>query len=402
MLCRSINSMMSQSNEEIHMQLRIENYIKFPTVGHIYYEVPDKSVMDNAQQLIAELCHQKLSALYGCSSLGQERLNRELNNMAETETAFQYLLLKDIIDRSRTENAPVFSYDPGSLILFLLGATPVNPLPPHYRCVNCGYVEEATGIQDGYDLPPKPCPVCEKDLNRDGHNCSDALYWSGFRKRKRRPTLAVHIVESVLQDLQKVLNSKCSKLPSSEGIYQDIELQVSETVGKISQLSRMTGEAYQSCDVYDKSIWKGIAKDSLEELGGTESCDLPDGLPCTLDYYDDTIFGFVSAWAFCRGTFTDDSAPVYVMRDEIEAALRETGLSDSEAAFLAHRTAMGKEDPPIRVPPHIRDSMRSVIHVWSKASYISRMLCSYYLRWYEKHYPAAYKETDRAAKEVQK
>ena len=205
-----------------------------------------------------------------------------------------------------------------------------------------------------------------------------------------------------MQDLQKVLNSKCSKLPSSEGIYQDFELQVSEEVGKISQLSRMTGEAYQSCDVYDKAIWKDIAKDSLEELGGAESCDFPDGLPCTLDSYDDTIYGFVSAWAFCRGTFTDGSTPTYVMRDEIEAALRKTGLSDNEAAFLAHCVSMGKEKSLMKVSPHIQDSMRSIIHVWSKASCISRMLCSYYLRWYEKHYPAVYKETDRAAKEVQK
>lgn len=383
------------------MLLRIEATIRFPSVGHIYYEVPDKSVVDNAQQMIAELCHQKLHGLYGDSDLGQERLNRELNNMAETGTAFRYLLLKDIIDRSRTENAPVFSYDPGSLILFLLGATPVNPLPPHYRCGNCGHVEEVSGIKDGYDLPPKPCPVCGKDLDRDGHNCSDDLYWSGFRKRKHRPSLAVHITDSVLQDLEKVLNSKCSRLPSFEGVYQDIELEVSEACGKISQLSRMTGTAYQSCDVYDKAIWRDIARDSLEAVG-EGSCNLPEGLSCTLDSSEDTIYDLVRAWAFCRGTFTDGSAPVYVMRDEIEAALRETGLSDNEAAFLAHRTAMGKEDALIKVPPHIRDSMRSIIHVWSKASCISRMLCSYYLRWYEKHYPAAYKEIDRVAKEVQK
>lgn len=140
------------------MLLRIEATIRFPSVGHIYYEVPDKSVVDDAQQMIAELCHQKLHGLYGDSDLGQERLNRELNNMAETGTAFRYLLLKDIIDRSRTENAPMFSYDPGSLILFLLGATPVNPLPPHYRCGNCGYVEEVSGIKDGYDFLQRHAP----------------------------------------------------------------------------------------------------------------------------------------------------------------------------------------------------------------------------------------------------
>ena len=87
---------------------------------------------------------------------------------------------------------------------------------------------------------------------------------------------------------------------------------------------------------------------------------------------------------------------------EIEAALRETGLSDNEAAILAHRTSMGKEDSLAKVSPFVRDSIRSIIHVWSKASCISRMLCSYYLRWYEKHFPEAYKKVEPKTKEVQK
>lgn len=373
------------------MLLRIEKHIKFPSVGHIYYEVPDKSVVDDAQQMIEELCRQKLRTMYGVSSLGQERLNRELNNMAETETAFQYLLLKDIVDRSRAEHAPVFCYDPGSLIPFLLGATPVNPLPPHYRCLNCGYVEEVTGIKDGYDLLPKTCPVCGNDLDRDGHDCSDCLYWTNFRKRKRRPSLAVHITDTVFLDLQKVLFSKYSKLPSSEGIYQDIELEVSESVSKISQLSGITSVEYQSCDVHDKEIWKDIAKSSFEQMAEEVSIDLPS----KTESPDSSVCSFYKlfrVWAFCRGTFTDNVAPVYVMKDEIEEALRESGLPDVEAAFLAHRAAWGKAEALEEVPPHLRDGMRPIINVWSKGACISKMLSEYSLRWYEKYFPEEYKQ----------
>jgi DNA polymerase-3 subunit alpha (Gram-positive type) len=44
-------------------------------------------------------------------------------------------------------------------------------LPPHYICSNCKYVEFSNNeIDNGYDLPTKKCPKCNKKLNSDGHN----------------------------------------------------------------------------------------------------------------------------------------------------------------------------------------------------------------------------------------
>ena len=62
-------------------------------------------------------------------------------------------------------NSPVTS----SFTAWLLGATRVNPLPPHYRCPKCGKTEFVPNIDCGFDLPPKRC-TCGEVLIRDGHN----------------------------------------------------------------------------------------------------------------------------------------------------------------------------------------------------------------------------------------
>lgn len=57
----------------------------------------------------------------------------------------------------------------GSFLAFLLGATDINPLPPHYYCPVCKSVEFITSIKDGWDLPLKSCSCCGELLQRDGH-----------------------------------------------------------------------------------------------------------------------------------------------------------------------------------------------------------------------------------------
>ena len=44
----------------------------------------------------------------------------------------------------------------------MAGITEVNPLPPHYICPECKYLEwgDANEYDCGIDLPEKRCPVC--------------------------------------------------------------------------------------------------------------------------------------------------------------------------------------------------------------------------------------------------
>lgn len=69
-----------------------------------------------------------------------------------------------------------------SLILYLLGITAGNPLPPHYYCPRCHSVIWRSDCADGFDLPTDL--TCEKDgalLCGDGHNIPWPTHW-GYGK----------------------------------------------------------------------------------------------------------------------------------------------------------------------------------------------------------------------------
>lgn len=57
-----------------------------------------------------------------------------------------------------------------SLLAHLLGATPVNPLPPHYHCPNCHHLLFDAHADDGWDLPDLACPQCGAPMAADGHD----------------------------------------------------------------------------------------------------------------------------------------------------------------------------------------------------------------------------------------
>ena len=68
------------------------------------------------------------------------------------------------------ENVLVLGCTNNSLLAHLLGATPVNPLPPHYHCPNCHRLSFDAHADDGWDLPDLVCPECGAPMAADGHN----------------------------------------------------------------------------------------------------------------------------------------------------------------------------------------------------------------------------------------
>ena len=61
-----------------------------------------------------------------------------------------------------------------SFVATMAGITEVNPLPPHYLCPKCHYVDfesdevKAYSGRAGCDMPDKVCPVCGEPLNKEG------------------------------------------------------------------------------------------------------------------------------------------------------------------------------------------------------------------------------------------
>lgn len=99
-----------------------------------------------------------------------QRLEEELDCIRRAHAAHPYLTAKTLMDATRNQGcfAGVRGMVGSTLVGFVLGITPVNPLPPHYRC-GCGYFALSDAARDGFDLPAQVCPTCGKPLIGDGH-----------------------------------------------------------------------------------------------------------------------------------------------------------------------------------------------------------------------------------------
>lgn len=124
----------------------------------------EKIVRDRAKTLYGKVLPDRI----------KERLEKELSVVRKQKTASLFFIAQMQIERSKQQGYPVMTRGSAgaSLLSYLLGISEVNPLPPHYRCPNCRYIEffSKTGDVSGFDLPQKNCPVCGENMERDGQD----------------------------------------------------------------------------------------------------------------------------------------------------------------------------------------------------------------------------------------
>ncbi|MCF7931328.1 MAG: PolC-type DNA polymerase III [Acholeplasmataceae bacterium] len=152
--------------------------------------------IDSISDEVRRLVYDKMQNTYGLDPhpMVRERVSRELKNIIENEFAPNYYISHLLVKKSLEDGYLVGSRGSvgSSLVATLLDITEVNPLRPHYRCLNGDFTvfhltdEEIIhygitpeqkafqpflkGIQAGYDLPSKNCPICGKPLVKDGHD----------------------------------------------------------------------------------------------------------------------------------------------------------------------------------------------------------------------------------------
>ena len=132
--------------------------------------------IDGVEQKLTDLCHYNAHRLYGevLPEIVEKRLEKELSNIIKHGFAVIYYIAYELVKHSNDDGYLVGSRGSvgSSFVATMADITEVNPLPPHYICLNCQYSEfvpEGT-VASGYDLPDKICPRCGKPLKGDGHN----------------------------------------------------------------------------------------------------------------------------------------------------------------------------------------------------------------------------------------
>ena len=113
-----------------------------------------------------------------------EITNRFLTEQAEMQNTdmIVYLDLLSLLAneaKKRREHIRVRGGTGASFVSYLLGATEIDPLKPHYYCPDCKTVMFDNSADDGWDLPHKQCP-CGKIMIADGHNIPFEAYNTGF------------------------------------------------------------------------------------------------------------------------------------------------------------------------------------------------------------------------------
>ncbi len=143
--------------------------------------------LDKMNKDLWKEAYNRLYEIYGDQPplLCWSRLASEENALAGTDAVQSFAVVGRIESAAKEHNCLTINAGAinSSFAAWLFGATKVNPLPPHYRCLNCKKTEFVQDVRDGFDLEPKKC-TCGAMLVRDGHD----LPYEGYAKAEHKGT----------------------------------------------------------------------------------------------------------------------------------------------------------------------------------------------------------------------
>ncbi|MDW5300168.1 MAG: DNA polymerase III subunit alpha [Sedimentibacter sp.] len=129
--------------------------------------------IEGCEKTIKDIAFGKAHELYGnpLPEIVQLRLDKELDSIIKNGFSVMYIIAQKLVWKSNEDGYLVGSRGSvgSSVVAYMTGITEVNAMPPHYRCPSCKYSDFSNfGVENGFDLPDKICPVCGEKLSKDG------------------------------------------------------------------------------------------------------------------------------------------------------------------------------------------------------------------------------------------
>ena len=120
------------------------------------------------------------------SRRANERYQQELEYIEECDGADALRLYYEFSIIAKDKNAVFGTRWQGYnlFVRFLLGNSPLDPLPAYRYCTHCGYAEQIGTVAFGIDAPAKNCPICGEPLLARGYSLHPVFVWGSDAVKK--------------------------------------------------------------------------------------------------------------------------------------------------------------------------------------------------------------------------
>ncbi|MBE6935755.1 MAG: PolC-type DNA polymerase III [Ruminococcaceae bacterium] len=145
--------------------------------------------IDHSAEDLQEICYTNAKRLYGDPLPDSivERIEAELKPIINNGFDVMYMSAQKLIKKSNDAGYLVGSRGSvgSSVVAYFCGISEVNPLPSHYHCPECHYLEygDSDKYGCGADMPDQECPICHIKLQKDGFNIPFFTFL-GFKAEK--------------------------------------------------------------------------------------------------------------------------------------------------------------------------------------------------------------------------